>query len=242
MLNIYFSVLTGGGIYAQSSLYSNSIAMANNSALVWKSSTYNYEMDIYCMSNSSSSSTGSVMTPSSNPLSTTSCGVGCYQMYSTSSSLSSTYQGIYTCRIADSNGDYLDFNFGIYPYSYRYICKYTELCLRWYTYLTKIFIAIPFTALPVVTSLQQDNTNNQFALICVSTTSPAMTVVWTKDGITLSMDGAPYQHSQIVTDRRSSTYQNILTSSGDPDSIVGNYSCTVSNRFGSSGMNVEIQG
>ncbi len=134
MQNISFFVLTGGGIYARSSLYSNYIAMANNSALVWKSSTYSYyiiyEMEIYCMSNSSSSSTGSVIASSYDPFSTSSCGVGCYQMYSSSSYLSSSHQGIYTCRIADSNGVYLDINFGIYLYNSRYSCKHAELYFK----------------------------------------------------------------------------------------------------------------
>ncbi len=131
-LLIYHLLFTGGGIYARSSYYSNSIAMANNSALVWKPSTSSYlEMDIYCMSNSSSSSTGSVIrTPRGNPLSASSCGVGCYRMYSSSPSLSSTYRGIYTCRIADSNGVYLDINFGIYPYSSRLSCKHAVLYFK----------------------------------------------------------------------------------------------------------------
>ncbi len=133
MQSLYFFVPTGGGIYARSSLYSNRIAMANNSALVWKYPTsgyYTHEMDIYCMSNSSSSSTGSVIAATYNPLSTSSCGVGCYRMYSLSSSLNSSYQGIYTCRIADSNGVYLDINFGIYPYNSRYSCKHVELYFK----------------------------------------------------------------------------------------------------------------
>ncbi len=116
--------LTGAGLYVRSSLYSNQIPLSNNSALVWRSPTYSYlEMDIYCMSNSSSSSTGTLLTPYGSALSHTSCGIGCYQVYSSSSSLSSSYQGIYTCRIADSRGISLDVNFGIYPYSYRYHCK-----------------------------------------------------------------------------------------------------------------------
>ncbi len=120
---ILFS-LTGAGLYAQSSLYSNQIPLSNNSALVWRSSTYSsIEMDIYCMSNSSSSATGTLLTPYGWALSRTSCGVGCYRVYSSSSSLSSSYQGIYTCRIADSRGISLDVNFGIYPYSYRYSGK-----------------------------------------------------------------------------------------------------------------------
>ncbi len=116
--------MTGAGLYAQSSYYSNHIPLSNNSALVWRSSTSRYyEMDIYCMSNSSSSSTGSLLATYDWALSRTSCGIGCYRVYSSSSSLSSSYQGIYTCRIADSRGISLDVNFGIYPYAYRYSCK-----------------------------------------------------------------------------------------------------------------------
>ncbi len=121
---MFVSKLAGAGLYAKSSYYSNRIPLSNNSALVWRSPTYSYnELDIYCMSNSSSSSTGSLLTPYGWALSRTSCGIGCYRVYSSSSSLSSSYRGIYTCRIADSRGISLDVNFGIYPYSYRYSCK-----------------------------------------------------------------------------------------------------------------------
>ncbi len=99
-----------------------------------------------------------------------------------------------------------------------------------------------FIADPVVTSLQRDKSADRFTLICTSTTSPATTVVWTKDGTTLSFDGTPYQHSQVVTNRQSSTYKNILTSSVHPASVVGYYTCTVSNSFGSSSRGVAVQG
>ncbi len=90
-------------------------------------------MDIYCMSNSSSYLTGSLMTPNGSALSHTSCGIGCYRVYSNSSSLSSSYQGIYTCRIADSRGISLDVNFGIYPYGYRSSSKdYISFLIRCY--------------------------------------------------------------------------------------------------------------
>ncbi len=101
----------------------------------------------------------------------------------------------------------------------------------------------PFSpADPVVTSLRRSTSTNQFTLICTSTTSPATTVRWTKDGTEIVMDGRPYQHSQVVTSRRSSTYQNILTSTGTPASTLGAYTCTVSNRFGSSSRSVTIRG
>ncbi len=81
-----------------------------------------------------------------------------------------------------------------------------------------------------------------FTLICTSTTSPATTVVWTKDGTTLSFDGTAYQHSQVVTNRRTSTYDNILTSTGTPASTFGSYTCTVSNILGASREHLVIRG
>ncbi len=97
------------------------------------------------------------------------------------------------------------------------------------------------SAAPVVTALQSIAAS-QFTLICTSTTSPATTVVWTKDGITLSFDGTPYQHSQVVTNRQTSTYDNILTSNGTDASTSGSYTCTVSNRFGTSSRVIMIGG
>ncbi len=104
---------------------------------------------------------------------------------------------------------------------------------------------IPYSnhsAAPSVTALQKSASSSQFTLICTSTNSPATTVVWTKDGTTLSFDGTPYQHSQVVTNRLSSTYNNIMTSTGTPASTLGSYTCTVSNRFGTSSRSASIRG
>ncbi len=108
-------------------------------------------------------------------------------------------------------------------------------------YISEFPSLFPFliAAAPVVTSLRRTPSSSQFTLICSSTTSPATTVVWTKDGTNLTADGTLYQSSQVVTDRSSSTYDNILTST---EIIEGNYTCTVSNLFGSSSRSVEIKG
>ena len=87
------------------------------------------------------------------------------------------------------------------------------------------------------------------ALTCTSTDSPATTVTWTKDGDTLTMDGdtltvngTTYSMTQTVTDRSASTYENVLTISSDSTSIVGDYTCTVSNALGSDSMDFTVRG
>ena len=80
------------------------------------------------------------------------------------------------------------------------------------------------------------------ALTCTSTDSLATTVTWTKDGDTLTVDGITYSMTQTVTDRRTSTYENVLNISSDATSIVGDYTCTVSNALGSDSMDFTVRG
>ena len=91
-----------------------------------------------------------------------------------------------------------------------------------------------FIAAPRVTSLRRTNSTTNLTLACTSTFSPATNVTWMKDGDTLAIDGVKYQTYQRVTDRRSSTYQNILVVDDVIENITGNYTCRVTSIFGSS--------
>ncbi len=55
-----------------------------------------------------------------------------------------------------------------------------------------------------------------------------------KDGSPLVIDGTTYSMEQTVTERNTSTYDNVLTIV-DSGSSFGTYSCEVSNALGSSG-------
>ena len=93
---------------------------------------------------------------------------------------------------------------------------------------------------PTVSSVTFDPDTR--TLTCTSTDSPATTVTWTKDGAILTVDGQIYSMAQTVTDRRTSTYENvlILPASGD---ISGTYSCQVGNALGDSNTaTVDITG
>ena len=88
-----------------------------------------------------------------------------------------------------------------------------------------------------------DSQNGARTLTCTSTASPATNVTWTKDDDdTLTVNGTTYSMTQNVTDRRTSTYENVLTLPATGD-ITGTYSCQVGNALGdSSTVTVDLIG
>ena len=85
---------------------------------------------------------------------------------------------------------------------------------------------------PTITDLTYDEESH--TLTCVSTGSPATTVSWMRDGLSID-DSTHYTMTQTVTDRASSTYSNALRiSEGVPGGVAGTYTCTVSNELGNS--------
>ena len=91
----------------------------------------------------------------------------------------------------------------------------------------------PFSGSPDVTSLRYDNESRTFT--CTSTSGPATTVTWRKDGGVITLN-ATHQQTKTVVDRVAGTYQTVLTvdSSVSQSDIVGTYNCTVENARGRS--------
>ena len=79
-------------------------------------------------------------------------------------------------------------------------------------------------------------------LVCISTGGPATSVSWTKDGDPLTVDEIPYQHSQIITDTSSATYENRLRIVSISDAVSGVYSCLVMNSRGQATTFTHIKG
>ena len=94
---------------------------------------------------------------------------------------------------------------------------------------------------PTITDLTYDEEN--CTLTCVSTGSPATTVSWMKNGLSID-DSTGYTHTQTVTDRANSTYSNVLTVSegATGGGVAGTYACTVSNELGNSTREVVAVG
>ncbi len=92
------------------------------------------------------------------------------------------------------------------------------------------FAILSHSAPPTITNLTF--VPDSSTLTCTSTGSPATNVTWLKDGSPLTVDGNGYSMEQVVTERPTSTYDNVLTISGASVSVVGNYTCIVTNALG----------
>ena len=74
-------------------------------------------------------------------------------------------------------------------------------------------------------------------LTCISTGGPASTVEWKRNGLETN-----FPQSQIVRSTQTATYINRLFLNREPDNIVGNYTCSVTNLGGSEIRLVQLRG
>ena len=86
---------------------------------------------------------------------------------------------------------------------------------------------------PSILSFISESSNSSSTLTCTSTGSPATNVSWTRNRQPLIVDGNTYKMSQTVTNRASSTYENVLIIDQPLATIIGStFTCTVENMFG----------
>ena len=78
---------------------------------------------------------------------------------------------------------------------------------------------------------------------CRTSSSPPTTVVWSRDGVKVPVDGVKYETHQSVTNHGYSYYQNVLIVR-DIIGIRGSprYTCSVTNVAGSTLSNVYLHG
>ena len=91
-------------------------------------------------------------------------------------------------------------------------------------------------------SVQYDRTSQ--TIICTSTGGPATDVTWSKDNINIrfTIMGHLYEHSQIIINTTSATYENRLRIVDKSSEAAGNYTCQVTNSRGGINGNLYIQG
>ena len=112
------------------------------------------------------------------------------------------------------------------------------------------FCEMLFLELVNITSVIFKSESSSSTLTCNSTGSPPTTVTWiVKDGQRITMrdgdsetrNGINYHLKQTVTDRKHSTYSNVLSISST-SVLVGNIVCTVSNVWTSDTKRIDVRG
>ncbi len=79
-------------------------------------------------------------------------------------------------------------------------------------------------------------------LSCVSTGGPATSVLWSRDNVTLPVDGSSYEQSQIILDTGLATYDSKLTIKLSSNQTYGLYRCQVSNIKGMDSAVLRVSG
>ena len=79
---------------------------------------------------------------------------------------------------------------------------------------------------------------------CTTSGGPATDVIWFKDNekITVTSSGGLYEHSQVITNTTSATYENRLRIVDKSSKAAGTYTCEVTNPMGSTNGSLCIQG
>ena len=100
------------------------------------------------------------------------------------------------------------------------------------TFQTFFNTVISPTTVPL-TIVDMEYDEDSRSVRCISTGSPATVVSWMKDGVIIDESSTDYTLTQTITDRATSTYNNILTvNEGATGGVAGTYICNVTNDLG----------
>ena len=94
-----------------------------------------------------------------------------------------------------------------------------------------------FIGSPSILELEFDR--DDMKLSCVTTGGPPTIVTWSKNGVLVN--DSLYQHSQIVLNTTTATYENKLHSHNIED-LVGSFTCSVNNARGNDSMSISTKG
>ena len=94
-------------------------------------------------------------------------------------------------------------------------------------------------------SLEQSEAITPFTLTCDTVGAPPTEVSWSKDGVEIDLlsDRNKYTLEQVLINRDTAHYRNVLIIIDDGDNLVGRYSCEVPQYLPDSQSNsVELKG
>ena len=235
----------GAGIYVVSSGQISNSSVPNNTALRVLSSSGRSQFSFYCLSNSTSDE----FIPSilyqygriypNRTENNVEVSQSLFGLYVSGNSYSfSQLRGIYTCDIADSNGEVIQLSIG----AYHSIGKLNHLVKTVLIELS-IFLGTPSLYSRTYTSHIEDAATDVLITVnCLTQSYPPSTIVWSRNGVEIPVDDRKYIAYQTVTNNRYySYYQNSLVVQ-DVVGIVNRpiYTCDVKNAAGSQRGTVHI--
>ena len=98
----------------------------------------------------------------------------------------------------------------------------------------------PVVHSPVFSLLTKPTTHpSQFTITCPSSSTPPLSTIWSRDGVTLAVDEGTFTTSQVLVNASTSRYDNVLSVNGD---LVGVYRCEVRNNRGSNSTSLTVRG
>ena len=83
------------------------------------------------------------------------------------------------------------------------------------------------TGSPVITDLIYNSTSSMASLTCISSGGPVDSVIWMRNGATITANSSIFTQSQIITNAISATYHNILTSFSSFNFKMGSSTCVI---------------
>lgn len=115
-----------------------------------------------------------------------------------------------------------------YEFGSSVLC-YCELS-RGHSLLCVCFHCSP-DAISVISLDKAMNITSIFTVNCTTSGSPATSVTWRRNDTVLTT-GSTYQTTQILLDRSTATYANLLRVNVGPYGIPADYTCVASNLLG----------
>ena len=246
---------TGAGIYVSSSYYVNRLAVSNNSLIVPKPTTcYDCKVNVYCYSNSTSSSVGYYKFPNNqrrysdnnyydfkvgriNPsgIRIRSYGYGAPDIW-----------GIFTCELPDSEGNTVETSIGIYP-SRQSMCVLSflmpSICAALYPNTNIYSPGAPSVYSSRYSDLSNTNSSLLGSLECLTQYSPPTNVIWLRDGVRVHVDGERYEMIQSVIERQSYSRYNSTLLIRDAADLAGDhtYTCSITNSVGNTSESINTR-
>ena len=132
---------------------------------------------------------------------------------------------------------------GTDKWHYSYLC-YTYKAVLYINYCFTVYlqiISMPAVSTEFTVNLEASDTILPFILTCTTTGAPPSKIIWLKDGVEIDIASnmTMYSEKQVLINKETARYETTLAINGVGETLVGNFTCAVSNGPHSNTVNFE---